>query len=255
MAKTAPINSVPITPASELLHTLSRHRKFGVHTIQAEDEIAAANMALGAAFSGRLAVTATSGPGMDLKAETVSLAVAMELPMVIVDVQRAGPSTGMPTKTEQSDLLTAMYGRHGESPLPVVAASTPAGCFQAAIEAVRLAVKYRTPVILLSDTFLANSSEPWRLPSVDDLPEIDPAFANSGFGLHAAPLPRRRGMLRHLGQRRVRIPRPELVAECGEENGRGLAADAGNREQNAGDDAGARGLERNLRDDVPTRRA
>jgi 2-oxoglutarate ferredoxin oxidoreductase subunit alpha len=170
--------SYPITPASELLHSLSRHKRFGVRTIQAEDEIAAVNMALGAAFSGHLGVTATSGPGMDLKSETVGLAVALELPLVVIDVQRAGPSTGMPTKTEAADLLMALYGRHGESPLPVVAASTPAGCFQAAIEAVRLAVKYRTPVILLSDTFLANSSEPWRLPSVADLPEIDPAFAS-----------------------------------------------------------------------------
>jgi 2-oxoglutarate ferredoxin oxidoreductase subunit alpha len=175
--------SYPITPASELLHALSRHRRFGVHTIQAEDEIAAANMALGAAFAGRLGVTATSGPGMDLKAETIGLAVAMELPLVVVDVQRAGPSTGMPTKTEAADLLMALYGRHGESPLPVVAASTPADCFETAIEAVRIAVTHRTPVILLSDTFLANSSEPWKLPEVDSLPEIDPRFATdpSGF--------------------------------------------------------------------------
>jgi 2-oxoglutarate/2-oxoacid ferredoxin oxidoreductase subunit alpha len=169
--------SYPITPASELLHSLSRHKRFGVRTVQAEDEIAAANMALGAAFSGHLGVTATSGPGMDLKAETIGLAVALELPMVVVDIQRAGPSTGMPTKTEAADLLMALYGRHGESPLPVIAASTPGGCFDAALEAVRIAVRYRTPVILLSDTFLANSSEPWRLPSLGDLPEIDPAFA------------------------------------------------------------------------------
>jgi 2-oxoglutarate ferredoxin oxidoreductase subunit alpha len=175
--------SYPITPASELLHALSRHRRFGVHTIQAEDEIAAANMALGAAFAGRLGVTATSGPGMDLKGETIGLAVAMELPLVVVDIQRAGPSTGMPTKTEAADLLMALYGRHGESPLPVVAASTPADCFQTALEAVRIAVTHRTPVILLSDTFLANSSEPWKLPEVDSLPEIDPRFATdpSGF--------------------------------------------------------------------------
>ena len=179
--------SYPITPASELLHALSRHRRFGVHTIQAEDEIAAANMALGAAFSGCLGVTATSGPGMDLKAETIGLAVAMELPLVVVDIQRAGPSTGMPTKTEAADLLMALYGRHGESPLPVVAASTPADCFQTAIEAVRIAVTHRTPVILLSDTFLANSSEPWKLPEVDSLPEIDPRFATdpSGFQPYA----------------------------------------------------------------------
>jgi 2-oxoglutarate ferredoxin oxidoreductase subunit alpha len=134
-------------------------------------------MALGAAFSGRLAVTATSGPGMDLKAETIGLAVAMELPLVVIDIQRAGPSTGMPTKTEAADLLMALYGRHGESPLPVVAASTPSNCFDSAIEAVRIAVTHRTPVILLSDTFLANSSEPWRLPDAATLPKIDPAFA------------------------------------------------------------------------------
>jgi 2-oxoglutarate/2-oxoacid ferredoxin oxidoreductase subunit alpha len=174
--------SYPITPASELLHALSRHRRFGVHTIQAEDEIAAANMALGAAFSGCLGVTATSGPGMDLKAETIGLAVAMELPLVVVDTQRAGPSTGMPTKTEAADLLMALYGRHGESPLPVVAACTPSDCFQSAIEAVRIAVTHRTPVILLSDTFLANSSEPWRLPDVASLPEIDPGFATDPAG-------------------------------------------------------------------------
>ena len=177
--------SYPITPASEVLHYLSRHKQFGVQTVQAEDEIAAVNMALGAAFAGQLGVTATSGPGMDLKAETVGLAVAMELPMVIVDVQRAGPSTGMPTKTEAADLLMALYGRHGESPLPVIAASTPGGCFYTAIEAVRIAVKYRTPVILLSDTFLANSSEPWMLPDVASLPKIDPGFATLARRLHA----------------------------------------------------------------------
>jgi 2-oxoglutarate/2-oxoacid ferredoxin oxidoreductase subunit alpha len=171
--------SYPITPASELLHELSRHASKGVSTIQAEDEIAAAGMALGAAFGGRLGVTATSGPGMDLKAETIGLAVMLELPMVVVDVQRAGPSTGMPTKTEQSDLLMALYGRHGESPLPVIAPSTPAGCFAAGFEAVSIAVRYRTPVILLSDTYLASSSEPWLVPSVSDLPEIDPAFATA----------------------------------------------------------------------------
>jgi 2-oxoglutarate ferredoxin oxidoreductase subunit alpha len=169
--------SYPITPASELLHELSRHTDLGVTTIQAEDEIAAAGMALGAAFGGRLGVTATSGPGMDLKAETIGLAVALELPMIVVDVQRAGPSTGMPTKTEQSDLLMAIYGRHGESPLPVVAPSTPGGCFDAAFEAVRIAVRYRTPVILLSDTFLASSSEPWRIPVIAELPSIDPGLA------------------------------------------------------------------------------
>ncbi|HZG50406.1 MAG TPA: 2-oxoacid:acceptor oxidoreductase subunit alpha [Thermoleophilaceae bacterium] len=179
--------SYPITPASELLHALSRHQRFGVRTIQAEDEIAAANMALGAAFSGRLAVTATSGPGMDLKAETIGLAVAMELPLVVVDIQRAGPSTGMPTKTEAADLLMALYGRHGESPLPVIAACTPSDCFASAIEAARIAVVHRTPVILLADTFLANSSEPWQLPDVGALPAIDPDFATdpSGFAPYA----------------------------------------------------------------------
>jgi 2-oxoglutarate/2-oxoacid ferredoxin oxidoreductase subunit alpha len=174
--------SYPITPASELLHELSRHAKFGVSTIQAEDEIAAAGIALGAAFGGRLGVTATSGPGMDLKAETVGLAVALELPLIVVDVQRAGPSTGMPTKTEQSDLLMALYGRHGESPLPVIAPSTPGGCFQAGFDAAQIAVRYRTPVILLSDTFLASSSEPWRVPSVEDLPDIDPMFEPAANG-------------------------------------------------------------------------
>jgi 2-oxoglutarate ferredoxin oxidoreductase subunit alpha len=169
--------SYPITPASELLHELSRHKRFGVRTVQAEDEIAAANMALGASFGGHLGVTASSGPGMDLKQETIGLATALELPLLVIDVQRAGPSTGMPTKTEAADLLMAIHGRHGESPLPVVAASTPAQCFEAVLEAARIAVSYRTPVILLSDTFLANSSEPWQIPDAADLPEIEPAFA------------------------------------------------------------------------------
>jgi 2-oxoglutarate/2-oxoacid ferredoxin oxidoreductase subunit alpha len=169
--------SYPITPASELLHELSRHKRSGVRTVQAEDEIAAANMALGAAFGGHLGVTASSGPGMDLKQETIGLAATLELPLVVIDVQRAGPSTGMPTKTEAADLLMAIHGRHGESPLPVIAAATPAQCFDAALEAARIAVTYRTPVILLSDTFLANSSEPWRLPDAAQLPEIDPGFA------------------------------------------------------------------------------
>jgi 2-oxoglutarate/2-oxoacid ferredoxin oxidoreductase subunit alpha len=168
--------SYPITPASELLHELARHQDLGVRTMQAEDEIAAAGMALGASFGGALGVTATSGPGMDLKAETIGLAMMLELPMVVIDVQRAGPSTGMPTKTEQSDLLMAIHGRHGESPLPVVAASTPGQCFEAAYEAARLAVDYRTPVILLSDLFLANSSEPWRIPDADALAPIEPAI-------------------------------------------------------------------------------
>jgi 2-oxoglutarate ferredoxin oxidoreductase subunit alpha len=169
--------SYPITPASELLHELSRLKNFGVLTLQAEDEIAAAGIALGASFAGHLGVTGTSGPGMDLKAETLGLAVALELPLVVVDVQRAGPSTGMPTKTEQSDLLLSLFGRHGESPMPVVAARSPAHCFDVAIEACRIAITYRTPVILLSDTFLGNSSEPWRIPAVDELPSIDANFA------------------------------------------------------------------------------
>jgi 2-oxoglutarate/2-oxoacid ferredoxin oxidoreductase subunit alpha len=164
----------PITPASDLLHALSRQQKLGVRTIQAEDEIAAASIALGAAFGGALGVTCTSGPGLDLKTETIGLAVTLELPMVIIDVQRAGPSTGMPTKTEQSDLLQALHGRHGESPLPVFAAESPGQCFDAVYEAVRVAVTYRTPVILLSDLFLANSSEPWQIPVAADLPAIDP---------------------------------------------------------------------------------
>ncbi|HSJ18898.1 MAG TPA: 2-oxoacid:acceptor oxidoreductase subunit alpha [Solirubrobacterales bacterium] len=169
--------SYPITPASELLHELSRHKRFGVRTVQAEDEIAAANMSLGASFGGHLGVSVTSGPGMDLKAETIGLAVMLELPLLVIDVQRAGPSTGMPTKTEAADLLMAMHGRHGESPLPIVAAATPAQCFDAALEAVRVAVTYRTPVILLSDTFLANSTEPWLVPDADELPLLDPDFA------------------------------------------------------------------------------
>ncbi|WP_053227649.1 2-oxoacid:acceptor oxidoreductase subunit alpha [Solirubrobacter soli] len=166
----------PITPASDLLHSLSRRQDLGVRTIQAEDEIAAASMALGAAFGGALGVTCTSGPGLDLKTETIGLAVMLELPMVIIDVQRAGPSTGMPTKTEQSDLLQALYGRHGESPLPVFASSSPGQCFDMVYEAVRVAITYRTPVILLSDLFVANSSEPWKIPAAADLTPINPRF-------------------------------------------------------------------------------
>jgi 2-oxoglutarate ferredoxin oxidoreductase subunit alpha len=170
------LGSYPITPASDILHELSRHKNFGVRTIQAEDEIAAAGMALGAAFAGHLAVTTTSGPGVALKSETTSLAVSMELPMVIVDIQRGGPSTGLPTKTEAADLNIAMFGRHGEAPLPVIASFRPAQCFDAAIEACRIALKYRTPVILLSDGYLANGSEPWKLPAVEDLPDISVEF-------------------------------------------------------------------------------
>jgi 2-oxoglutarate ferredoxin oxidoreductase subunit alpha len=170
------LGAYPITPASELLHELSRHQQLGVRTIQAEDEIAAASIALGAAFGGALGVTATSGPGLDLKTETIGLAVMLELPMVIIDVQRGGPSTGLPTKTEQSDLLQALYGRHGESPLPVYAPSTPGQAFEGIFEACRIAVTYRTPVIFLSDLFIANSSEPWKVPAAADLPRIDPRF-------------------------------------------------------------------------------
>ncbi|GGK79289.1 2-oxoglutarate ferredoxin oxidoreductase subunit alpha [Sphaerisporangium melleum] len=171
------LGSYPITPASDILHELSKHKRFGIRTFQAEDEIAGVGAALGAAFGGALGVTTTSGPGVALKAETVGLAVATELPLLVVDVQRAGPSTGMPTKTEQTDLLMAMYGRNGESPVPIVAPATPSDCFHAAIEAARLAVKYRTPVMLLSDGYLANGSEPWRLPDADDLPDLSVEFA------------------------------------------------------------------------------
>jgi 2-oxoglutarate ferredoxin oxidoreductase subunit alpha len=171
------LGSYPITPASDILHELAKHKRFGVRTFQAEDEISAASAALGAAFGGSLAVTTTSGPGMLLKAETVNLAVSVELPLVVVDVQRAGPSTGMPTKTEQTDLLMALYGRNGESPVPVIAAASPSDCFFAAIEAARIAVTYRTPVILLSDGYLGNGSEPWRIPDVSELPDLSADFA------------------------------------------------------------------------------
>src|SRR4051812_42559738 len=170
--------SYPITPASDILHELSKRQNFGVRTMQAEDEIAAIGAALGASFGGHLGVTTTSGPGMDLKSETMGLAISLELPLIIVDVQRGGPSTGLPTKTEQADLLMAMYGRHGEAPLPIVAARTPGHCFYAAIEAVRIAVKYRTPVLFLSDGYIANSAEPWLLPDVSTLPDISVPFAD-----------------------------------------------------------------------------
>ena len=171
------LGSYPITPASDILHELSKHKNFGVRTLQAEDEIAGIGAAVGAAFGGHLGVTTTSGPGIDLKAETLGLAVSLELPLIVIDIQRGGPSTGLPTKTEQSDLMLAMYGRHGESPLPIVAPRTPAHCFEATIEAARIALKYRTPVILLSDGYLANGAEPWKLPDVADLPDISVSFA------------------------------------------------------------------------------
>ena len=171
------LGSYPITPASDILHELSKHKRFGVTTFQAEDEIAGVGAALGASFGGALGVTTTSGPGLALKAETIGLGVMMELPLLVVDVQRGGPSTGLPTKTEQADLLQAMFGRNGESPVPVVAPQSPADCFDAAVEAARIAITYRTPVVLLSDGMLANGSEPWRIPEVADLPVIDPHFA------------------------------------------------------------------------------
>ena len=171
------LGSYPITPASDILHELSRHKEFGIRTLQAEDEIAGIGAAIGAAFGGHLGVTTTSGPGLALKAEALGLAVSLELPLVVIDIQRGGPSTGLPTKTEASDLLQAMYGRHGESPVPVLAARSPSHCFEVAIEAARIALRYRTPVILLSDGYLANGSEPWRLPEVDDLPDISVELA------------------------------------------------------------------------------
>ncbi|MFJ5261535.1 2-oxoacid:acceptor oxidoreductase subunit alpha [Streptomyces sp. NPDC088387] len=171
------LGSYPITPASDVLHELSRHKNFGVRTFQAEDEIAGIGAALGAAFGGSLAVTTTSGPGVALKSETIGLAVSMELPLLIVDIQRGGPSTGLPTKTEQADLLQAMFGRNGEAPVPIVAPCTPADCFDAAVEAARIALAYRTPVMLLSDGYLANGSEPWRIPELEELPDLSVQFA------------------------------------------------------------------------------
>ncbi|BCY15096.1 2-oxoacid:acceptor oxidoreductase subunit alpha [Actinoplanes sp. L3-i22] len=173
------LGAYPITPASDILHELSKHKRFGITTMQAEDEIAAIGAALGAAYGGALGVTTTSGPGVALKGETISLAIALELPLIIVDVQRAGPSTGMPTKTEQADLNMALYGRHGEAPLAVIAPKSPSDCFHAALEAARIAVTYRTPVILLSDNYVANGSEPWLLPSVDELPDLSVEFATA----------------------------------------------------------------------------
>jgi 2-oxoglutarate ferredoxin oxidoreductase subunit alpha len=169
--------SYPITPASDVLHELARHKNFGIKTFQAEDEIAAVGAALGASFVGHLGVTGTSGPGVALKSETISLALMAELPLIIVDVQRGGPSTGLPTKTEQSDLMMAIHGRHGEAPMPVISASSPSDAFDAAIEACRIAVKYMTPVILLSDGYIGTSSEPWLVPDVNDLPSFPTSFA------------------------------------------------------------------------------
>jgi len=171
------LGSYPITPASDILHELSKHKNFGVRTFQAEDEIAGIGAALGAAFGGSLGVTTTSGPGVALKSETIGLAVSLELPLLVIDIQRGGPSTGLPTKTEQADLLQAMYGRNGESPVPIVAPATSGGCFYAALEAARIALTYRTPVFLLSDGYLANGSEPWRIPEPEELPDLRPVLA------------------------------------------------------------------------------
>ena len=173
------LGSYPITPASDILHELSKHKKFGVITFQAEDEIAAIGAALGAAYGGALGITATSGPGLALKGETIGLGVMLELPLIIIDVQRGGPSTGLPTKTEQADLLQAMYGRNGESPVVVLAPSTPSDCFTIALEAARIATTYRVPVMILSDGYIANGSEPWKIPSVSDLPDLHVEFAKT----------------------------------------------------------------------------
>ena len=172
------LGAYPITPASGILEELSRYKHFGIRTFQAEDEIAAVGAALGASFGGSLGVSTSSGPGVVLKMETIGLAVALELPLLILDIQRAGPATGMPTKPEQADLMLVLYGRHAESPVPVVAASTPGGCFDAALEAARISLKYRTPVFLLSDAYLANGSEPWSIPDPSALPDISTSFAD-----------------------------------------------------------------------------
>ncbi len=183
------LGAYPITPASDILHELSRHKRFGVRTFQAEDEIAGIGAALGAAFGGALAVTTSSGPGIALKGETIGLAVSLELPLIVCDIQRGGPSTGLPTKTEQSDLLQAMYGRNGEAPVPVVAAQSPGDCFAAAVEAARIALTYRTPVFLLSDGYLANGSEPWLVPTVSELPDLSVEFATEPNGPDGTYLP------------------------------------------------------------------
>ncbi|MDJ0923018.1 MAG: 2-oxoacid:acceptor oxidoreductase subunit alpha [Acidimicrobiia bacterium] len=183
------LGSYPITPATSILEEIARLKHFGVKTFQAEDEIAGVGVALGAAFAGHLAVTTTSGPGVSLKSETLSLALTTELPLVLVDVQRAGPSTGLPTKVEQSDLMMALYGRHGEAPLPVIAAASPSDAFEVAMEAARLALKYMTPVILLSDGYLANGAEPWQIPDFDNLPEFDIKYATEPNGPDGEYLP------------------------------------------------------------------
>jgi 2-oxoglutarate ferredoxin oxidoreductase subunit alpha len=176
------LGSYPITPASDILHELSLYKSHGVKTFQAEDEIAGITSAIGASFGGALGITTTSGPGVALKTEAIGLAVMVELPLVICNVQRGGPSTGLPTKTEQADLLQALYGRNGEAPVPVIAASTPSDCFDATFEACRIALKYMTPVLLLTDGYLANGSEPWLIPDFDKMPDISPKFVTNPEG-------------------------------------------------------------------------
>jgi 2-oxoglutarate ferredoxin oxidoreductase subunit alpha len=183
------LGAYPITPASSILEELAKHKSFGVRTFQAEDEIAAVGAALGASFGGSLGVSTSAGPGVVLKQETIGLAVALELPLLMLDIQRGGPSTGLPTKPEQADLLMVLYGRNSESPIPVLAASTPGQCFAAALEAARIAIKFRTPVFLLSDAYLANGSEPWLLPDVSTLPRIEPGFATGPNGEEGEFLP------------------------------------------------------------------
>jgi 2-oxoglutarate ferredoxin oxidoreductase subunit alpha len=176
------LGSYPITPASDILHELSQYKDFGVMTFQAEDEIAAITAAIGAAYAGALGLTTTSGPGMALKTEAMGLAVAIELPLVVCDIQRGGPSTGLPTKTEQADLLQALYGRNSEAPIPVLAPSSPGDCFWIALEASRIAIKYMVPVIILSDGYLANGAEPWKIPTMEELPEIPVKYVTDPVG-------------------------------------------------------------------------
>jgi len=178
------LGSYPITPASDILHELSQYKDFGVITFQAEDEIAAITSAIGAAYTGALGITTTSGPGMALKTEALGLAVAVELPLVVCDIQRGGPSTGLPTKTEQADLLQALFGRNSEAPIPVLAPSSPGDCFWIALEASRIAIKYMVPVIVLSDGYLANGAEPWKIPDISELPEIPVHFETNTENFH-----------------------------------------------------------------------
>ncbi len=236
------LGAYPITPASEILEDLSRRKDFGVRTFQAEDEISAVGAALGASFGGALGVCTSSGPGVVLKMETIGLAVTLELPLVIIDVQRAGPSTGMPTKPEQADLLLAMWGRNAESPVPVIAASTPGGCFDAAIEAARLALKYRTPVFLLSDAYLANGSEPWLIPDLESYPEIPVDFADAPEPRGRLPPvpPRRRDAGPAVGNSRHSRPRaPDRRAREGGCDGQRLVRPGQPRPH--GSDPGAQG--------------